>query len=366
MNGDTCDTVILGLYFSRVNSGPDVETERSNNFANCGGTADCPSGSAESRQEAVSCRVDYYSTMAGDLNAAPFMILLKELCPTAVSDFCYFLRRACDVYKEDRRKNAFDLDVGSGAREEFLNEICDSGAVLMERKVIDAIELDKASSRDAPGQITPVLDRKDPVARCVKHQSGNADSRENRSDVGLKHDSMKTHGCTWGCCQPLHSGDRTTPLRVVEKTRRQSPQQQGRRFVSPSLLNHFQGVFERFPRMPEGIVFGSRQAGPRAVQNQGGGPFGVRRSKHGRPRAAICCPKECGFLQSGGCHDRDNIVDPMLERWPVTRWEAIRQAGAELIEQHHATKRREASAKLGKLRNCPCGLNVVEEPGNKV
>jgi hypothetical protein len=87
----------------------------------------------------------------------------------------------------------------------------------------------------------------------------------------------------------------------------------------------------------------------------------VSRGKQHAERASAAHADENRLLRTSLVHDDADVVEPLLERRHLIRWDRIGDAGSALIKRDQSPERAEARKEVGKRRFVPLRLDRVPE-----
>src|SRR3990170_3129339 len=97
------------LAFTRVQPGPNFDSQRPNLLDDRLGTANCARRTIERGEEPIAGRVDLGSAIALEERPHRRVVAFDEFPPRAVAELGGFLRRADDVGEEDRGEDSLEL-----------------------------------------------------------------------------------------------------------------------------------------------------------------------------------------------------------------------------------------------------------------
>ncbi len=196
------------------------------------------------------------------------------------------------------------------------------------------------------------------IAGPVEHERRNADARQHVADVErVEH--------------PTHSDDRARtgaqaliprpPLaeRLVADLARSDDIE--KHTASPTGAHHVQGLVLHSGCAAPFIVRGLRKAREAVHEHEARSSLWIRRGEQHGERASAAHADEHGPLRADLVHHDADVVEPLLERGHLVRWDGIRNARSALIKRDQSPERAEARKEFRKRRSVPLRLDRVPE-----
>src|SRR4029453_4536528 len=274
MHRDAANIVVNDLAFSGMQSGSDLNSERSNAVGDAAGAAHAARRTIECGQHTVPSRAYLQAAKTRQLAAYDPVKALQKVAPAAVTERRRPVRRADDIGKENGRKDSIRLPAVALPGEKFFDLIEDRVHVGTIWQMVLARKLYELRAGNPVGQEARTSHMRHKVANGIQDQRGNMDGRQDMANVDLEIHAGHRQCRTGARC---HAQVPRPPLpkAVVEGEAWRESIESDR--PSPVLPDRVEHLFLLFHRAPPWVVRSKLPPGEGADCDQRRGPCGVRR-----------------------------------------------------------------------------------------